>query len=129
LAKVRRSTFSNIGTRQIALAWSLLRALFRLPISGMPEDDEGDFAEGTIAEAEALRALAHASIDAIEDGVAAALPEKWRTEIRILLECALSAAIYKPPLASPHLPVGQSRQRLFPDMRLRTFAFLLSRTA
>ena len=131
LAKVRRSTFSNLRTRQIALAWSLLRALFRLPTGGTSVDDDDDHGEGTIDEAssESLRALAHASLGAIKDGVAAALPEKWRTDIRLLLETALSAAIFKPPLAPPHLPVGQSRQRLFPDMRLRTFAYLLSRTA
>lgn len=112
------------------LVWALLPALYRnLQIADLEEDVEEDQPEG----AKELAELANVAIRGLKAGRGSDLDAVTRERLIQLLREARARATrtglpYSPPLKAPPLQPGRKRQRLFADLRLSSFARLLSST-
>lgn len=136
LAAVKASTLKRTESRRIALAWSLLRSLYRLPWmtvgqDGEDADDDGDAEEalGDRELADLYLRLATCALASLQREVDGQLTSTAVARIEELLRAALREPDYRQPLVPPLLEPGQKVQRLFPDLRLQAFARLLEQTA
>jgi len=135
LVKVRPSTFKHDESKRLALAWALLRTLFKehRPFAPAlePDDEDGDVKEeDTSRDNDVLSELAEVALKLLGAGVGGNLLfATERRKIVELLKAARKERPYQPPLPTPPLPPAQRKQRLFADLRLNSFGRLLRQTA
>jgi hypothetical protein len=118
--------------RRLFLTWALLPALYE-NLSFIDFEDEEAGAAPVSAD-NGLAELARAAIRGLSVGLKPDLDPRTREKLVALLRVALAKArrnkgVYRPPLTAPPLPPGQTRQRVFADVRLSSFARLLRSTA
>ena len=100
----------------------MLLALFR-------QENEKDFDQTLRDGQRDLIDIARSAIRGLKAGVAPNLPTRARSSIIALLRASMGKDYYVPPLPPPPLKAGRSRQIVYRDLRLSSFALLLRRTA
>lgn len=129
VARLSLNSLKSEEAKRLILAWSILRSLYSDARREGAEGEEVAAGSNPGDDAEIVARIARIALRFLAGGVAPELDPMIRLQITRELRSALSQPPYRPPRQTPELPRGQSIQRLFPDLRLSSFAGLLAQTS